>query len=51
MVRGMTEGLFTGKRLSDYLPGNYTWARRVINGNDKATTIAGYARHFEAALT
>jgi len=48
---GMEKGLFTGKKLADYLPGNYTWARRIINGNDKAGLIAGYARQFEEALT
>lgn len=50
MVIGMTEGWFTGKKLADYLPGDYAGARRIINGTDKAQTIAGYARLFEAAL-
>lgn len=51
MVDGMEKGRFTGKSLADYLPGDYVNARRIINGTDKATMIAGYARGFEAALT
>lgn len=53
MFEGMTQGLFTGKKLSDY----FKWqtdeinARRIVNGTDKASTIAGYARAFYAALT
>lgn len=53
MVLGMERGLFTGKRLADYFgngrndPVN---ARRIINGKDKANTIAGYHRDFLHAL-
>jgi putative chitinase len=52
---GMAEGLFTGKKLSDYvvesgLP-DYFGARRVVNGLDRANLIAGYARKYEALLT
>ena len=50
LVEGCEAGLFTGKRLSDYLPGDYVGARRVVNGQDKAQLIAGYARDFERAL-
>lgn len=50
LVRGCLEGWFTGKKLSDYLPGDYVGARRIVNGTDKAELIAGYARAFEAAL-
>lgn len=50
LVRGCCNGWFTGKKLSDYLPGDYINARRVVNGTDKADLIAGYARGFEAAL-
>ena len=50
LVRGCSEGWFTSKKLSDYLPGDYRGARRVVNGLDKADLIAGYAREFEAAL-
>lgn len=51
MVVGMVEGLFTGKKMSDFLPGDYVGARAVVNGRDCAMAIAGYARIFEAALT
>ncbi len=53
MVRGATEGWFTGRKLEDYLtvvPPDYSAARRVINGLDRALQIAGYARSFEVAL-
>lgn len=50
LVEGCTAGIFTGKRLSDYLPGDYVGARRVVNGTDKAQAIAAYAVAFEAAL-
>ena len=53
MFAGMTEGWFTGKLLADYFsatkddPRN---ARRIINGTDKASTIAGYHAEFLDAL-
>lgn len=50
---GMSEGLFTGKKLADYFgPGvnNPTGARRIINGQDRAAEIAGYHRRFLEAL-
>lgn len=50
LVQGCAEGWFTGKKLADYLPGDYAGARRVVNGTDKADLIAGYAREFEAAI-
>lgn len=46
----MEKGLFTGKKLADYLPGDYVGARRIINGTDKAEAIARHAEAFEAAL-
>lgn len=49
-VRGMVEGWFTGKKLSDYLPDDYLYARRVVNGMDHASVIRQYARIFERAL-
>jgi hypothetical protein len=49
IVSGMTEGWFTGKKLADYA--DYLDMRRVVNGRDRAALIAGYAQHFEAALT
>lgn len=53
MSYGMRHGSFTGKKLSDYineLEANYVQARRIINGLDKARTIAGYAGKFEKML-
>ncbi len=53
MIAGMQKGMFTGKKLSDYIhqsKKDYVGARRIINGMDKATLIAGYARIFEYAL-
>ncbi len=50
LVEGMREGWFTGRRLTDYLPGDYAGARRVVNGTDRAAEIAALARRFEAAL-
>ncbi|PIP00692.1 glycoside hydrolase family 19 protein [Pleomorphomonas carboxyditropha] len=53
MFVGMSEGWFTGQKLSDYLdrtPPDYVSARRIINGTDCANKIAGYARIFEKAL-
>lgn len=50
LVRGCSEGWFTGKKLGEYLPGDYRNARRVVNGTDRADLIAGYARQFEIAL-
>jgi len=52
-IVGMTEGWFTGKKLSDYLTDtmtDYVNARRIINGTDKAQTIAAYAIEVEDAL-
>lgn len=48
---GMQNGRFTGKKLADYMPGDYVGARRIINGTDKAHAIAGYAVSFESALS
>ena len=53
MYRGMVEGWFTGKKLSDYFSStkkDYLNARRIINGVDKAPTIASIATKFENAL-
>ncbi len=50
---GMTKGMFTGKKLSDYIAdgrANYVGARRIINGTDRAVLIAGYASAFRDAL-
>jgi putative chitinase len=50
---GMYEGWFTGKKLGDYIYGNvcdFVNARRIVNGTDRAETIAGYADKFQSAL-
>lgn len=58
MFEGMTFGIsskgdFTGKALEHYFNKDKTdWvgARRIVNGNDKAIEIAGYARKFYLGL-
>lgn len=57
MVKGMSEGWFTGRSLQTYLPskspgqrGQFIEARRIINGTDRAQDIAGYALDFQEAL-
>ena len=53
LVDGMMKGIFTKRKLSDYVNSNkkdYINARRVVNGTDKAELIAGYARTIEASL-
>jgi len=49
IVRGMTEGWFTGKKLSQYK--TYRSMRRIVNGVDRADLIAGYAVSFEEAIS
>lgn len=58
MVRGMQQGWFTGRKLSDYLPtaskatiGQFRPARKIINGTDRADDIAGFAMVFQDALS
>lgn len=51
---GTREGWFTGKKLSDYLGSgktDWTGARRIINGQDRAAEIGGHAKAFATALT
>ena len=48
LVRGCTEGWFTSKKLSDYQ--TFKDMRRVVNGTDRASEIAGYANQFYFAL-
>lgn len=53
LVRGMADGLFTGKKLADYITSakcDFVGARRIINGTDKAAKIADHAETFLAAL-
>jgi len=56
LVHGMAAGWFTGKALGNYigtglgvLP-EFMAARRIINGNDRAALVAGYAVRFQDAL-
>jgi putative chitinase len=54
IVVGMKLGWFTGRKLSDYITGakrDFTGARRIINGTDKAEKVAGYAEKFYKALS
>ena len=53
MSIGMRNGSFAGKGLPKYINDqecDYVNARRIINGTDKAQTIAGYATKLEAIL-
>ena len=53
MVKGMKDGIFTGKKLSDYLNAStedWVNARRTVNGTDRAADIAKHAKSFYAAL-
>ena len=51
---GMTKGIYTSKKLSDYFnktKGDWVEARKIINGRDKANLIAGYGKQFYAAIS
>ncbi len=53
MFDGMERGSFTGKKLSDYFHDDvaeWTEARRIINGQDRAKDIASYAGIFHKAI-
>jgi putative chitinase len=53
MSYGMRKGIFTGKKLSDYISehqANYRDARRIIHGIDQADLIKSYAEKFENIL-
>jgi putative chitinase len=57
MHRGMDEGWFTGYGFDAFLPSSRTAntaefinARRIINGIDRSSLIAGYAVEFQQAL-
>ncbi|WP_295648840.1 hypothetical protein [uncultured Haemophilus sp.] len=53
MIYGMETGMFTTKKISSYISedsADYLNARRVINGMDKADSIAGYASKLEECL-
>jgi putative chitinase len=53
IVRGMTEGWFTGKKLSDYITlqkSDFVNARCIVNGTDKASDISALAQGYDAWL-
>ncbi len=53
LITGMIEGLFTGKKLSDYLNDkttDYGNARRIINRVDRADEFARFAELYERAI-
>lgn len=53
LVTGMMRGLFTGVALTDVFSAtreDWTGARRVVNGLDRAELVAGYGRAFMKAL-
>jgi putative chitinase len=53
LIVGVVDGLYTGKKASDYLdssPPDYVNARRIINGTFAAAKYAMYAREYDAAL-
>ena len=60
LFKGMETGIFTSKKLFDYVDDidesdiedsrEFRAARRVVNGTDKAATIATLVVHFEYAL-
>jgi len=53
-VEGMRQGWFTGKKLSQFFkagqPPDFEGARVIINGHDKAQTIADIARRMDELL-
>lgn len=53
LIGGMRAGSFTGRRLADHFGvGRADWsgARRIINGMDRADLVARHARLFRAAM-
>lgn len=53
LFSGMETGAFTGKRLADYFTSaktDWTGARRIINGRDRAALVADYGRHYLSAI-
>ena len=53
LFEGMIDGKFTGHKLSDYFgvgKADPEGGRRIVNGTDKASLIAGYYRNFFDSL-
>lgn len=54
MFKGMHAGSFTSHKLADYFHGttaDWTNARRIINGTESATLVAGHAKAYYAAIS
>jgi hypothetical protein len=54
LVKGMTQGLFTGVNLERYFNDqreDWVNARKIINGTDRAELIALYGKRFYLCLT
>ncbi|MGK9165989.1 hypothetical protein KXR53_06815 [Inquilinus limosus] len=54
LFKGMANGLFTGKKLSDYFnPSKEDWtsARRIINGTERAELVASYAKKYYGSIS
>jgi predicted chitinase len=54
LVDGFKNGVFTGKKISDYINAKHTdfvRARRCINGKDKAEQIAALAKNYLAKMS
>ena len=52
-IQGMKDGWFTGRKLGQFIKdgqADYENARTIINGHDKAQTIADIARRFSEVL-
>jgi putative chitinase len=53
LVIGMTEGLFTGRKLGQYIGSgvaDFHQARRVVNGLDQATKISDRAQQYYSVI-
>lgn len=53
LIDGMVNGVFTGKKLSDYFSkkiNDPVGARRIVNGTDRAGQIAVFHAHFYSAI-
>ncbi|RDZ28153.1 peptidoglycan-binding protein [Lysobacter silvisoli] len=53
LVRGMRDGLFTNQRLDQFITADnadYTGARAIVNGSDRAAHIAGLATGWEGRV-
>ena len=54
IVEGMVKGTFTGRRLNQFFVGNtanWTGARAIVNGKDRALMIGDYGQKFYAAIS